>query len=265
MGTTAQKLQKIEDTKAALGAVISSHGGTVPQTFAGYPAALGNAIDAAGVSAVDALCARAIGELVLPTASEIVAYLCRNNTALTRLDAPNVQTIGTRAFEGCANLRSVNLPKVSSVASYAFQSCSALSSIDLPELSGSPGTYMFRYCTGLTSATCPKAVACISYMFYGCTNLISAKFEAAEYLYGNAFNGCSRLREVHLPSCVHFQDSAAMSVTFSGTPANLEVWLTSLTAAQIKAAARFPFGAQGTAKFHGSDGYVLGNGTIVPA
>ncbi len=259
MGTTAQKLQRIEDTKTALGTVISSHGGTVPQTFAGYPAAL-----AERMGALDALSDKTISELALPTAAQVGGYLCDGCRSLAQVNAPNVTTVNSYAFRDCSALREISLPNTTVIFGYAFQRCTSLASVHLPKLVQIAGTYAFQNCTALQTVDFPMLLTFNNYCFYGCTSLTTVTAASVTVIGSDAFRNCSNLREVRLPA-FGATSSRIEARAFTGTPATLEVWLTALTAEQIKALSGFPWGAQGAAKFHSSDGYVLGDGTIVPA
>ena len=85
-------------------------------------------------------------------------------------------TIGSRAFEGCVNLVSVEIKgNVRSFAGVTFDGCRSLVNVILPTL----GDYrlcnsMFRMCTSLTSINIPVNVSGLdSYAFAECTSLSS--------------------------------------------------------------------------------------------
>ena len=72
-----------------------------------------------------------------------------------------VTTIGSDAFESCANLQSVTLPAtITTISSDAFYSCTKLASVNLPEGITSIGSYAFNNCN-LTSVTIPSTVTSI--------------------------------------------------------------------------------------------------------
>lgn len=93
---------------------------------------------------------------------------------LKSVDIPQkVTTIGDGAFAGCASIEKLSIPNsVTSIGEWAFSSCSSLSSVTLSEglktISGS----MFNYCLSLTSINIPNNVDSIGYgAFQGCKEL----------------------------------------------------------------------------------------------
>lgn len=65
-----------------------------------------------------------------------------------------VTTIGSRAFQGCTNLASVNIPdSVTTIGGNAFAGCYALASITIPDSVTSIGSSAFMLCPGLTGVT----------------------------------------------------------------------------------------------------------------
>lgn len=64
----------------------------------------------------------------------------------------SVQTIGDRAFYGCANLAKIIIPDgISAIDWYAFSNCTSLSTIVLPESMTSIGSEVFRGCNKLSN------------------------------------------------------------------------------------------------------------------
>ena len=63
----------------------------------------------------------------------------------------SVQSIGDRAFFGCANLKKITIPDgITSVDWYAFSNCTSLEIIVIPESMTSIGYEVFRGCTKLS-------------------------------------------------------------------------------------------------------------------
>jgi hypothetical protein len=106
MGSIAQKLQNIIDSKAAISAAIETKGGTVPTELTGYGAAI-EALPSGG-------------------GSDVVAKIVdRTVTEVTAADLNGATSIGTRAFSNCSDLSSISLPNsVTSIDNYAFYNCS---------------------------------------------------------------------------------------------------------------------------------------------
>ena len=85
-----------------------------------------------------------------------------------------VNYIGTSAFEGCSNLRSVTIPStIKTIAQYAFYQCSKLTEITIPEGVTSIGKGAFSY-TAISTITIPSTVTSMGDKpFYSCQALTS--------------------------------------------------------------------------------------------
>lgn len=153
MGTIAQKLQNVADSKADIAAAITAKGGTVPATLADY----GDAIRA------------------LPDRSALLKAI------VARQSSPTL------------SITADDLAGVTSIGNYAFHSCDGLTSLTLPNSLTHIGNHAVRACTGLTSVTIPDGVGIIeTYAFYGCSGLTSLVFGSGLTAIGNgAFGTCS--------------------------------------------------------------------------
>ena len=143
---------------------------------------------------------------------------------LERFIAPNAKWIGQRPFAYCAKLKEVKLGEV--VIHY----------------DGS-----FQYCTELEKFETISTGQCWSYVWEGCT----------------------KLRELRLGSVYQFATR-----DFSNTPNLMDIWIGDKTVEQIKQVAptgnivagygaKFPWNANASCRFHGTNGIVLGNGTVI--
>ena len=172
MSTTAQKLNKILETKEAIRTAINNKGGTLTttDTFASYP------------SAIDSLPSGGGGSLkTLLDATKSTAYLFFNykGTSIEGLisysDTSSVTSM-SRMFYQCSNLVTIPQLDTSNVTdmTYMFRECSNLTTI--PQLDTSnvtDMTYMFRQCSNLTSIPQldTSKVRSMAFMFYDCSNL----------------------------------------------------------------------------------------------
>ena len=150
MGTTAQKLNKILETKEAIRTAINNKGGTLTttDTFASYP------------SAIDSLPSGGGGSLkTLLDATQSCYYLFRDysGTSVDELisfsDTSSVTDMNGM-FNRCNSLTSIPQLNTSKVVfmNYMFQFCSKL--ITIPQLDTSKVNYMpymFSGCNSLTS------------------------------------------------------------------------------------------------------------------
>ena len=143
---------------------------------------------------------------------------------LERFIAPNAQWIGQRDFANCSKLTEAVLGNV-----------------------GIHYDGSFQYCTSLEKFTTINTGCCWSYVWQGCT----------------------RLRELRLGNVTQFATE-----DFDQCPNLIDIWIDNKTVEQIKGVAaegniehgygaEFPWCANPNCRFHGTNGIVLGNGTII--
>ena len=116
----------------------------------------------------------------------------------------SVHKIGTYAFEGCANLKSITLPEyMESIGRGAFENCYRLEGVyglqDLYEA----GPYAFRKCESLTEVGFVSSLSSLpDGLFESCVSLRSVSLSADlfaenDHVYQvSPFEGCENLREV---------------------------------------------------------------------
>lgn len=164
-----------------------------------------------------------------------------------------VTSIGNYAFTYCSYLISITIPSsVTSIGDYTFFNCSSLNSVTIPSTITNMGGSAFAGCSSLISVTIPSSVTSIGdHAFFRCSSLANIQVEVGNLYYasengvlfnadkttlvqyptgktettyiiptsvtsieGYAFNGCSSLTSVTIPSNV---TSIGRDV-FSGTP-----------------------------------------------
>ena len=134
----------------------------------------------------------------------------------SKIGSYTVTTIGKEAFRNNASLLSVSIPSTvtaigtSNNPNYgAFRDCVKLQTVTI--VKGTKDAYIDNYafagCASLQSVTIPGNYATVrDYAFYGCISLKSATFEksasssANQSIGHNAFQGCSSLTELSLPT-----------------------------------------------------------------
>ena len=109
------------------------------------------------------------------------------NTDVKSVSFPSTVTrIGMEAFSDCTNLRSISLPSsLESIGIGAFYGCSSLTRVEIPSRVTSIGDDAFSDCTNLSDITIPSSVISIGdNAFGGCDNLtIRCYKDSAAYNY----------------------------------------------------------------------------------
>ena len=175
MGTTAQKLNKILETKEAIRTAINNKGGTLTttDTFASYPSAIDNLPSGGG---------NTLKTLLDATKSTNSLFSSYSGTSVNDLisysDTSNVTDMGSMFYQ-CTSLTTIPQLNTSNVTNMKsiFSSCSKLKTIpqlDTSKVSNMSG--MFHQCNMLTSL--PQLA----------TNLVTDM--------NNMFNQCSKLKTI---------------------------------------------------------------------
>lgn len=171
-----------------------------------------------------------------------------DNAVLSVVDEA-AQITGNRsgAYLGAANIRRFIAPNCCAMGERDFADCPNLEEVVL----GAVEIYYdgtFQNCTNLRSFTATKSWTCWNSVWAGCSSLAELKLGAVnQFAYG----------------------------VFSETPLLKDIWIDNKTVEQIAQRAEegnivagygasFPWGAAPDCRFHGTNGIILGNGTILP-
>lgn len=175
MGTTAQKLNKILETKEAIRTAINNKGGTLTttDTFASYPSAIDSLPSGGGGSLKTLLDATkstyylfykykgtSVDDLISYSDTSNVNVMngmfqyCSNLTTIPQLDTSNVTSMSTM-FDSCSNLTTISQLDTSNVTNMfaMFSSCRKLTTIDITHMNitSTSKTLNFAYdCNSLT-------------------------------------------------------------------------------------------------------------------
>lgn len=212
MGTTAQKLQNIIDSKAAISAAIEAKGGTVPTELTGY----GPAIEALPSGGSDLY------------KTMFLANLSGGEFSVTSADIDGLTTIRDSAFQASYELKSFEMPPtVTSIQGGAtFNHCHTLSNIVLsPNLTGDLGGSAFGDCYALTSIVIPDGItkiksSCFNYsrnlavIDFGTTRSTIPTLENS-----NAFRSIYSNYQVYVPS--NLLDSWKSASQWSGIASHI--------------------------------------------
>ena len=142
-------------------------------------------------------------------------YTFYQNNSLQKINLDIEGSLGKHAFDGCANLQTVELGNnISIIDEYAFNECTKLESIIVPNSVKEIHQYAFYGCSSLMSVIIGDGIKTIGkYAFCGCSNMNSAIIGSnTRLILGNAFEGCSSLSSISIPGSVHYIDD----YTFSG-------------------------------------------------
>lgn len=139
---------------------------------------------------------------------EIAPQAFENNGYIQSVSAPDVATIGDRAFYGCAALTEVKMPKVETIGNSAFYSCGALTYLQFPKTLREIGDSAFAKNASLFRFAMPDGIVLEKigdYAFEGCTSLEYIDCSNAQtltYVGANAFFGAKNVFVAYLPDSV---------------------------------------------------------------
>ncbi len=138
--------------------------------------------------------------------SELICYP-NGKTEVKYIVPETVTMIGSSAFYGNQNLKSVDFSKCSGLINIndgAFSNCDKLTAVDLSACSGleAIGWSSFFGCDALSNVKLPSALKTIGDgAFYGCESLVKAEIPASvEYISDEAFSNCNSLLQIKVDS-----------------------------------------------------------------
>ena len=131
------------------------------------------------------------------------------------------------------------------------------------------GQRSFAYCTKLKKVQVGSCTVYYDGTFQYCASLTDIIMKSAGICWSYVWMGCASLTELRVGSVSQFATQ-----DFTSTPMLTDIWISDKTVEQIIGTATegnighgygavFPWGANETCRFHGTNGIVLGNGTIV--
>lgn len=140
---------------------------------------------------------RKLNVVTLPNnISYIPTRMFSDCTALTSISFPDsVESIGAYSFYN-TGLTAIDFNKVKGINNYAFQNCKHLETVDLNANITTFGTYMFKNCDGLTSATLRRKTA--EGIFDDCDNLANVTIASDMTIMKYAFRNCVSLKSINL-------------------------------------------------------------------
>ena len=125
---------------------------------------------------------------------------------INQLIIPNgVSNIGDNAFYGCSGINSLHIGSgLTAIGNGVFQGCSNIQNLVIPENIVSIGNNAFYGCTGINNVSVGSGVVSIgNNAFYGCTGIDNISFGSSVVSIGNsAFQGCTGFSKLLLPESV---------------------------------------------------------------
>ena len=193
-----------------------------------------------------------------------------------RLVFTNITNIGFRWLDGQAHypydaaiLSIVDYAcSLTGAHSGAFSRCVNLERYIAPNNRGC-GQRPFAYCTKLKEVQLGECGIHYDGSFQGCTSLEKFTTVSTGCCWSYVWEGCTKIRELRLGAVEQFATR-----DFNNTPNLMDIWIGDKTVDQIRQVApegnivagygaKFPWGANPSCRFHGTDGIVLGNGTVI--
>ena len=127
----------------------------------------------------------------------------------------------------------------------------------------------FAYCTKLKEVVLGRNEICYDGTYQYCSSLEKYTTESTGTCWSYVWQGCTKLRELRLGSVYQFATR-----DFDNTPNLMDIWISDKTIDQIRQvapsgnivagySARFPWGANSNCRFHGTDGIVRADGTVL--
>ena len=127
---------------------------------------------------------------------------------LKTVNIPNsVTTIGTYAFYGCSSLQTVNIPNsVTTIENSTFSRCSSLQTVNIPNSVTTIGAYAFSRCSSLQTVNIPNSVTYIGRcVFRDCSALKDIKLsDKLRCIANGLFSGCKELTKIDIPGSIEW-------------------------------------------------------------
>ena len=209
-------------------------------------------------------CSSLVSAVLSNSVTVINSSLFRGCKELTSVSmGSSVTSIGNAAFYECYKLTNLQIPNtVTKIDSYAFYKCSSLTQIDLPNGLQQLFSWAFDYCSSLTSVFIPKTVTSLGGAFgynpkmesmvvesgntkyhsvnnciietstkrllQGCKNSVIPSDGSVTSIWVFAFEGCSGLTNINIPSTLTVIDGGAFENCTGLTSINIPNSVTTL-------------------------------------
>lgn len=163
MGTIAQKLTYLEDTKTAIGNAIAAKGGSVTgKTFRQYATEISNLPSGGGDDSMEHYLNNTLTSYTVPASvTSLHDYCFSHLTNLQSIDLNNVTSVGLYAFSNCSNLTVLNLRNVQTLGLSCFSVCTKIETINIPQTVTDLPNQAFTSCTNIKSVSLPSTLTSI--------------------------------------------------------------------------------------------------------
>lgn len=191
MGSVADKLSKLMETKSAIKSAITAKGVTVSDSdpFSSYAGKI-TQIESGGFDLDDLIDGTPVS--YTGNATKVREYAFSHCDPLEHISLPKALTIGEYAFESCTNLISAEFPSATEIGDFAFRYSGKLVEIYVPQ-AAEVGGRAFYECEGITSVNLPAVTKIGTFAYYGCINLAVVDLGNATKIDASAFSGCRAL------------------------------------------------------------------------
>lgn len=124
--------------------------------------------------------------------TKIRDYIFNGYRNLQAINLPNVETVGSYAFNECTKLTEIDLQKCTAISTYAFAVCKAMTKANLPNVE-TIGQYAFTQNAALAEFTAPLLTSIERQVFYFCNALVKLDFQSLTTI---AVYGCTNARSL---------------------------------------------------------------------
>ena len=199
MGTTAEKLQAIINSKSAIKTAINSKGGSITDStpLDEYATAISN-LPSGGTADLDGYLQGTITKLVSGATPTVSAYTCYNNNVIEEVEFTDLEYISNpNCFYNCSNLATLSFPNLDTISSTTFYNIGA---------------------TEINDSMFPKLAYITQAVFSSCSKLISVTLSNLQSCSGTSFAVNPKMELLDLSGCTftstgNIAKSSSQSVT----------------------------------------------------
>lgn len=223
MSQLIDNLNTIESVKTDIKAAIENKGVDMTGvSFPGYASKIGEISGGGTIGWDQKSLTEGVTKIInLDNSASFVASNAFNGNAnIQTVNLPYATTVGNNAFNVCNRLSQVSLPMCSFIGEGAFNGCSSLSQVSLP-LCTKIMRDCFQNCKSLSQLDLPICSYIDNTVFWLCISLYQVNLPVCKNIGIYTFYGCSSLSQLSLPVCNTiginaFQNCSSLSIITIG-------------------------------------------------